>query len=64
MEALRGMGRETTMVIVAHRVASVRHCDRLVLLRDGRVHDVGTFDELMTRSREFRALAATTSPAT
>ena len=63
MEALRAMGHETTIVIVAHRVASVRQCDRLVLLRDGRVHDVGSFDELMMRSPEFRALAATTSPA-
>jgi ATP-binding cassette subfamily C protein len=59
MDALRGAGSETTMLIVAHRVASVRHCDRLVVLRDGRVSDVGGFDELMGRSGEFRALAAT-----
>jgi len=59
MEALRREGRETTMLIVAHRVASVRHCDRLVVIRDGRVHDVGGYDELMGLSEEFRALAAT-----
>jgi ATP-binding cassette subfamily C protein len=59
MDALRGPDRATTMLIVAHRVASVRHCDRLVVLRDGRVRDVGSFDELMARSADFRALAAT-----
>jgi ATP-binding cassette, subfamily B, bacterial PglK len=61
VDALRACGGETTMVIVAHRLASVRHCDRLVLLRDGQIHDVGSFDELMSRSAEFRALAATAS---
>jgi len=46
------------MLIVAHRLSSVRHCDRLVLLRDGRIADVGSFDDLAARSPEFRALAA------
>lgn len=47
------------MLIVAHRLTSVRHCDRLGLLRDGRIADAGSFDELVARSSEFRALAAT-----
>ena len=49
-----------TMVIVAHRLTSVRHCDRLVLLRDGRVVETGTYAALAERSAEFRALAAMT----
>jgi ATP-binding cassette subfamily C protein len=52
IEALRG---DTTLVLVAHRLSSVRHCDRLVLLRDGRIADSGTFDELMTRNADFRS---------
>jgi ATP-binding cassette subfamily C protein len=58
-EALGALRGGTTMLIVAHRLTSVRRCDRLVLLRDGRVADTGSFDELVTRSAEFRALAAT-----
>jgi ATP-binding cassette subfamily C protein len=42
-------------VLVAHRLSSVRHCDRLVLLRDGRIADSGTFDELMARNADFRS---------
>jgi ATP-binding cassette subfamily C protein len=52
IEALRG---DTTLVLVAHRLSSVRHCDRLVLLRDGRIADSGTFDELVARNADFRA---------
>jgi ATP-binding cassette, subfamily B, bacterial PglK len=55
VEALRG---QRTMLIVAHRLATVRRCDRLVLLREGRVAATGTFDELLAREPDFRAMAA------
>jgi ATP-binding cassette subfamily C protein len=55
IEALRG---ETTLLLVAHRLTTVRRCDRLVLLADGRVADVGTFGELLERSAVFRDMAA------
>lgn len=55
LEALHG---DTTLIVVAHRLSTVRHCDRLVLLEDGRVADVGSWDELLGRSAQFRALAA------
>ncbi|MGH7893642.1 MAG: ABC transporter ATP-binding protein, partial [Candidatus Binatia bacterium] len=54
IEALRG---GTTLVVVAHRLSTVRRCDRLILVRDGRIVDVGPYEELMARSAEFRALA-------
>jgi ATP-binding cassette subfamily C protein len=59
IDALGTPRGETTMLIVAHRLSSVRHCDRLVVLRAGRIADVGSFDDLAARSPEFRALAAT-----
>ena len=59
-DALASLSGGITMVIVAHRLTSVRHCDRLVLLRDGRVVETGTYAELAERSAEFRALAAMT----
>jgi ATP-binding cassette subfamily C protein len=47
-----------TILVIAHRFSTVRRCDRLVLLRGGRVAATGAYDELMERSAEFRALAA------
>jgi len=55
IEALRG---ERTLLVVAHRLATVRRCDRLVLLREGRVAATGTFDELLAGDADFRAMAA------
>ncbi len=45
-----------TIVVIAHRLSSVKSCDRLVWLARGRVVDVGSFDELQRRRPEFRML--------
>jgi ATP-binding cassette, subfamily B, bacterial PglK len=55
LEALRGV---KTLVVIAHRLSTVRRCDRLALLRDGRLADVGSYDELIERDAAFRAMAA------
>lgn len=47
---------EKTLVIIAHSILGIRSCDRLVLLHDGRIVDVGTESELTKRNSEFRAI--------
>lgn len=42
-----------TVIIVAHRLSTVRNCDRLVLMDGGRVKATGTYEELLQGSREF-----------
>jgi ABC-type multidrug transport system fused ATPase/permease subunit len=54
IEALRGL---KTMLVVAHRLSTVRGCDRLIWLRDGTVDAIGSFDDLCRHYAEFRALA-------
>jgi len=56
--ALDALPRDTTLIVVAHRLGTVRRCARLVLVEDGRVVEDGTWDELLARSARFRALAA------
>ena len=46
------------MLLGAHRTTSVRRCDRVVMLHEGRNVDIGSVDELAARSAEYRALAA------
>ena len=43
-----------TVIIVAHRISTVRRCQRIVYLREGRVAGQGTFDELMQGNAAFR----------
>ncbi|GAA1799178.1 ABC transporter ATP-binding protein [Agromyces neolithicus] len=45
-----------TIVIVAHRLSTVRHADTLVFLKDGQVEAEGTFDEVRAQSTDFARL--------
>ena len=46
---MRHIVKGRTVLIIAHRLAAVRHCDRIVGMVDGRVVEVGTHDELLAR---------------
>lgn len=45
-----------TLVVIAHRLSTVRDCDQVVFLSNGRVEASGTFEEVRSRSREFARL--------
>ncbi len=53
LAALQG---SLTIVIVAHRLSTVRHADTLVFLKDGRIEAEGTFDEVRAQSPDFARL--------
>ena len=56
--ALRQELPNTTKIIVAQRIASVRHADRILVLENGTVSATGTHDELMTTSAVYRDIFA------
>jgi ABC-type multidrug transport system fused ATPase/permease subunit len=53
VETLASLRGGVTMIVVTHRTASVRHCDQIVYLEDGRVRSAGTFDEIKAAVPEF-----------
>lgn len=57
--ALRENHRNTTTVLVAQRVSSLRHADLILVLQDGCVIGAGTHEELMEHCGEYRHLART-----
>lgn len=56
LEGLRG---EKTLILIAHRLSTVRHCDLLIFLVDGRIAGRGSYDELFEANPAFRRMAAT-----
>ena len=57
MEGLKQQAEDRTVIIIAHRLTTVRFCDRIVVLDSGKISDIGNWDELMDRSEAFRQLA-------
>ena len=55
-EAIESLAGRMTLVIIAHRLSTVRHCDRLFFLRDGRIEAVGSYDELLAENRYFQQM--------
>ncbi|MCV7380396.1 iron ABC transporter permease [Mycobacterium alsense] len=53
VDALTADPRSRTGVIVAHRLASIRHADRVLFLDDGRIVEDGTVDELLAARGRF-----------
>lgn len=57
-ETVQALHGSVTVVIVAHRLSTVRHCDRLVFMENGRVASAGTFDEVRRHNATFAHLVA------
>lgn len=58
MEEIYGLARSKTIIVIAHRLSTVRACDRIYLLERGHVVDSGTYDDLVASSEIFRAMVA------
>ena len=57
--ALRQNYRDTTTVVVAQRISSLRHADLILVLDDGAVTGAGTHEQLLRTCEEYRVIART-----
>jgi ABC-type multidrug transport system fused ATPase/permease subunit len=55
-DALADLHGSLTSVVIAHRLSTVRNCDRILYLEAGRVSGLGTFDELVASHAGFARL--------
>jgi ATP-binding cassette subfamily B protein len=56
MQALDLVGRRCTTIVIAHRLSTVRKCDRIYEISNGQVIASGNFDELYAGSSSFREM--------
>jgi len=57
VDAIGKFNRDLTILLIAHRLTTVRHCDTIFELDRGRVVAQGTYEKLLERSSSFRNMA-------
>jgi len=58
MNEINNLSHTKTIVLVAHRLSTVKTCDCIYFFDNGRIIDCGTFSELLEKNISFREMAA------
>ncbi len=53
-EGMKNLLPETTKIIIAQRVNSIQHADKIIVLDDGKIDDIGTHDQLLSRNEIYK----------
>jgi ABC-type multidrug transport system fused ATPase/permease subunit len=54
MNAINNFGDSKTIIIVAHRLKTIKNCSEILFLEDGQLVDKGSYDELIQRNKNFK----------
>ena len=52
-QAVEKLGANRTVVIVAHRLSTIQHADKIIVLEGGKVADEGTHEQLISRKGRY-----------
>ena len=52
-DAIQGILHKTTVLVIAHRLSTVKHADRIIYMKDGKIEFIGDFDSLRHSIPEF-----------
>ena len=56
MHAIKSLSHKKTIILIAHRLTTVKNCDNIYLLSDGEIEESGTYDELLNKSEKFKRM--------
>jgi ATP-binding cassette, subfamily B, bacterial PglK len=54
MDAVSSLGNKKTIIIIAHRLSTVRHCNNIFVLEEGSLVGEGTYDQLINENSKFQ----------
>ncbi len=57
MNAIEGLGSNLTILLIAHRLTTIQHCDIIFVIEQGRVVAQGTYEQLLEFSPSFSKMA-------
>jgi len=57
MESIHKLSHKKTIILIAHRLSTVKKCDIIYLLNEGRIEESGTYDELRLKSQKFKKMS-------
>ncbi len=60
MKSINRLKQKMTIILVAHRLTTIKNCDIIFHLENGKLRSQGTFEELLMKDKLFKAMAANT----
>lgn len=54
--ALENLMQNRTTIVIAHRLSTIKNADRIIVLKDGKIVEVGTHDQLLSKRGEYHSL--------
>ncbi|MBS4062414.1 MAG: ABC transporter ATP-binding protein [Bacteroidetes bacterium] len=58
IDAIEKLRNDRTIIMIAHRLTTVKNCDLICLMENGEITDKGTYDELFKRNTKFKEMAS------
>ncbi|MDP2157760.1 MAG: hypothetical protein Q8K68_08645, partial [Nitrospirota bacterium] len=62
-KALEKLMKERTTIVIAHRLSTIKKSDRIVVLDKGRIVDIGSHEQLMSRNDTYMKLYNAFAPS-
>ena len=53
-EGMKSSLPDTTKIIIAQRINSIQHADKIIVIDDGKIDDIGTHEELLARNEIYK----------
>ena len=54
MDAINSLRKDTTIILIAHRLTTIKNCDKIFFLSKGELELQGNFDELKKQNKFFQ----------
>ena len=57
-EAISELCRGKTLIVIAHRLNTIRNANRILVIKDGQIVESGSHDELMKLNKEYAMMVS------